>query len=984
MLVERGRELSSLTSLLDRLVHGLGGLIVISGSLGMGKSELLLACAEQAAQAGAVLLTAVGSSSERSLPYGILAQLSNSPAGTPTMAELARRLQDGVNGDRDGHGTRAVTGEEPVAPREAAVLDLLWTELRRVAEGRPVLIGVDDVHFADPLSRQALLYFLRRSWPSRTLFVISESADAWPGHSALRSELLRMPHRCRLRVRPLSAAGVAEVVRAHVGMPPPSTAARAYRAATGGNPLFLRALLDDDHVQGDVPAWPSLPEDLHASDLYTQAVLACVNAGAAPMAAVARGLAVLGDATGLDRVLDLDTPVVELAVRRLTSMGVLDGARFRHPAARAALLDDLPPRERARLHRRAGQLLYERGAPATDVARHVLAAGGSDEPWAGRVLVEAAAQASTSSDLEGAVAALELAAGSARHAARRAELTASMARLEWRANPAAAARHLSQLTAAVHAGQLSGSDTAELVGFLLWHGQLDEAGTLLASPPGPDVTRADLAEVREWSWMSFPSVAPERSRALAGSAAGVGVSTADAAGRRPPARTSERAMLLESVVAGRFEQASRAAERLLDGLELDDAGVDSAVAALAAMTFAERYDRASYWATRLAATMSTSEAPTWRARVAAVSAELAFRKGDLPAARRLVDEAFTHVPPHGWGVVVGLPLATQAATATAMGDYLRAAQAFAVKVPETMYETRFGLHYLHARGTYNLSLGRARAALGDFLACAHRMRSWDLDHPALVPWRTAAAEAYLRLGDPDQARGLAQEQLARFGGRSRGLSLRLMAALSPGPRRAPLLEEAADVFAQWGDRLQLAWTLADLDRAYRELGNGDEARHARSRAMRVADACHAAPVVQSLLDVPSADPGAGRAAVPRQPVASGPDRPAKAAAGMVPPAPGAAARPVEPARPGGGAPATRPAREDGSDAPARNAGLDALSTAEQRVAFLAALGHSNREIATCLFITVSTVEQHLTRVYRKLDVRSRKELTGAVPTNEDR
>ncbi|MEY9968292.1 DNA-binding NarL/FixJ family response regulator, partial [Streptacidiphilus sp. MAP12-16] len=55
-----------------------------------------------------------------------------------------------------------------------------------------------------------------------------------------------------------------------------------------------------------------------------------------------------------------------------------------------------------------------------------------------------------------------------------------------------------------------------------------------------------------------------------------------------------------------------------------------------------------------------------------------------------------------------------------------------------------------------------------------------------------------------------------------------------------------------------------------------------------------------------------------------------------------------------------------------------LSSAERRVASLAALGHTNREIARDLFITVSTVEQHLTRVYRKLNVTRRSDLPGAV------
>ena len=58
---------------------------------------------------------------------------------------------------------------------------------------------------------------------------------------------------------------------------------------------------------------------------------------------------------------------------------------------------------------------------------------------------------------------------------------------------------------------------------------------------------------------------------------------------------------------------------------------------------------------------------------------------------------------------------------------------------------------------------------------------------------------------------------------------------------------------------------------------------------------------------------------------------------------------------------------------------DGLSEAERRVAGLAARGHTNRQIAATLHITVSTVEQHLTRVYRKLDVKRRSDLPARLP-----
>jgi DNA-binding CsgD family transcriptional regulator len=68
------------------------------------------------------------------------------------------------------------------------------------------------------------------------------------------------------------------------------------------------------------------------------------------------------------------------------------------------------------------------------------------------------------------------------------------------------------------------------------------------------------------------------------------------------------------------------------------------------------------------------------------------------------------------------------------------------------------------------------------------------------------------------------------------------------------------------------------------------------------------------------------------------------------------------------------ARRDGEPEQPEDPAVDELSDAERRVAALAVQGHTNQQIARQLFITVSTVEQHLTRVYRKLRINSRSDL----------
>lgn len=179
----------------------------------------------------------------------------------------------------------------------------------------------------------------------------------------------------------------------------------------------------------------------------------------------------------------------------------------------------------------------------------------------------------------------------------------------------------------------------------------------------------------------------------------------------------------------------------------------------------------------------------------------------------------------------------------------------------------------------------------------------------------------LALGRPDAARELAREQLERCGPGSitpRAAALRLLAACTEPAGRPALLREAVVLLQSGGDQLELVRTVADFSWCHGELGNVKQARFMRRRAELLARQAGAEGLVDTLLAPPREDPA-------RNP-------------------------------------------------PAEGGGYGGLSCAERRVATLAARGHTNRHIAEQLSITASTVEQHLTRVYRKLNVTSRAHL----------
>jgi DNA-binding CsgD family transcriptional regulator len=314
------------------------------------------------------------------------------------------------------------------------------------------------------------------------------------------------------------------------------------------------------------------------------------------------------------------------------------------------------------------------------------------------------------------------------------------------------------------------------------------------------------------------------------------------------------------------------------------------------------------------------------------------------AARRALAALSYYMSSPGWCVELGLALATLVETYTAMGEYDIAAGHLRHPVPQAMFQTRAGLHYLFARGRHHLATGHKNAALGDFMACGERMTRWGLDTPALVPWRVGAAEAWLSLDETARAARLAEEQIAQLKPglpRANGVALRCLAAAAEAPRRPGILGKALQSLQQCGDRYESARTLSDLSRAYRTLGARSEARSAARRAWRLAKSCHAEALCQEL------------AALHQELTAPG---------GELRPM-GSVEAPLTGAPAAGGQPPLLPEGE-----------LAKLSTKERRVALLAAEGYSNREISSKLLVTVSTVEQHLTRIYRKMNIKSRYEL----------
>ncbi|MBM9618688.1 helix-turn-helix transcriptional regulator [Streptomyces zhihengii] len=921
-LVERAEQAMHLKHLLAQSGARKGKVVLLDGPSGSGKTELLRQVADHAADTGCLVLRAACSRAESALPLGVLGQLLRSaPIAGERAAELdllLRRAGEepaaGATGDIGAPGQEA-----PIGTGLARVLHDIAQALLSLADDATVLVTIDDIRHADRLSLDCLLYLCRRTGSARMTAVLTDDSELPDGPAVFRTELLDQPHAARTRLAPLSEAGVAAMLAAHLDRPSAERLAPEFQAIAAGNLLLLHALLEDHLETGGV-----------RREGYGRAVLRQLSRAEASVTAVARALAVLDTATTperLARLSGLDGAVADAALRALRAAGLVHGTGYRHDIARQSILDRIPADERAALRVRAAELLYEQGAPAPETARLLVDAAAPAGPWSVDVLLEAAEQELIAGRAHRAAEALE-AALTADHEtpADRAAVESRLVQVRRLSDPATAEHHLTALTEAARAGDVGPAHTVDLVRQLLWQGRSAEARELLGGlreteldPHGEDA--ALLHDTEQWIAWTHPTVARRARRPGPPAAAGAG--RPPAPGRAEP-WSRPTAVLAGALVGGRAHEVVDRAEQVLRdrGPSYDITWPEEpALLALGVLLCADRPDAAA-WCDRLLSEGHTPYSPTWMALLSATRAEAAVRLGDLTAAVDHAQLALGHVTPNAWGVALGAPLGSLVLATTRMGHYDETESYLTRSVPKAMFETRYGLHYLHARGQFHLATGHHHAALADFLACGERMRGWGIDVPGIVPWRTSAAEAWLALGNREQAARLAYDQLGRpgtDGARARAGALRVLAVGGPVGRRPQMLAEALELFEQCGDRYEQTRVLADLSEAYHQLGDNRRARTQARRARHLVGLCGAAPLNEALLSF--LDEG-----------------------------------------------------DDTSGSPVPSPESALLTGSERRVAALAVGGYTNREIAVKLFITPSTVEQHLTRVYRKLGVRCRKDL----------
>jgi DNA-binding CsgD family transcriptional regulator len=970
VILERDAELTVLLAAADAAEAGHGAFVLVEGPAGIGKTTLLqLACARpgelgarpgelgaRPSELGARILTARGLALESGFSYGIVRQLiepvrmSAGPGEWDALLDGAAGLAARVF---DGGDTGSV--EDDVA--FAAMHGLYWL-IANLAARRPLVIAVDDLHWADAPSLRWLAHLAARidGLPVALLLGVRSGPD----EPAVLDELRACPAGTRLPLGPLGRAAAATLIRERLGEQADAELCQACHTRTGGNPFLLESVATALRAAGRGDALAQV-ENL-APEPVARAVLRRVRQLGEGAGRLTRALAVLGGPAPLRHGAMLAGQDLTDAARLADTLRAADvlapGAmlEFAHPIVRTAVYESIPPGERALAHTEAARLLEHHGADAERIALHLLRSepAGSAEVVA---LLRAAAAAASGRGTPGTAAAyLRRALDEPPDPAIKPALLLELGlALAGERSPAAATvlKEAVDLTATPSDHATAALLSARVLG--IW-GHHDSADVICRDAlTGRDslgpVADSLEAELFANAWINAADTGKAQARAQARAQSRTQSQLAD------PGTSSAWHIYDALSATGAAQPATDALAHLAPVLAagLRDIPPDSLAAVYALLVL--------IWNEELASAASICDAVLSAARgrgsMSMVAHASALRSMIMRRLGQLDDAADDGKLALDFKLATSPPLAVAWAAAfciEALTRLGRLAEADVVAAAAADREPPPGwihtLLFLQARGALRVAQRRPGEALADLLAAAQGWHALGIDNPAIASWRTDAAAAHLALGHPQEAAALAAEQLAlarKVGTPTTlGIALRTHAATAAGqqPAQPPAeaspaeaspahespahespahespaeasLTEAISLLETTPARYELALALADLGACLRRSGRRSEARVPLRRALDLAQRTGAV-----LLAEQARQELLATGARPRRTALTGPD---------------------------------------------------ALTSAERRVAGLAAGGLSNRQIAQHLFITLPTVESHLRHAFQKLGITSRADL----------
>jgi DNA-binding CsgD family transcriptional regulator len=927
-LYERQSEVDTILTAARAARDGRGAVVVVSGPPGIGKSAVLAAVRCETRDLHR--LAARGGELEQQLPLGVVRQLLEATL-TGARPHVGGRLLEGA-----AEAAALVEGRASGADVDwAAFLHGLHRLVRNLGSERPLLVEVDDVQWADSASLRVLAFLAHRLDGLPALVLLGRRTGEPATDDAALRAIEEEPLTIELPLAPLSIGATSSLVRELAGSSAEEAFCRACYSASAGNPFVLREVvkaLGDADVPADADGAARVVET--GPPEVARWVLARLRRLSPQSAELARAVAILGrdcDLGRAARLARLSLEDAETALDALAEAELLSPRRpidFVHPVVRAAVRETMASGRRSRDHRRAALLLREDRARADHVAAHLLATHPGREGWVAEALLDGARMALAQGAPDIAAAHLHRALAEPPPGELRPALLRALGTAELRLGLATANdRFLAALDDTIDARE-RGQTLVEM-GFgpdALRPTAIDTIRRALDDLEPVDSSLALMLRAQLVEALDLLEQPLEEDRRLAAR-----VLAAHPENTRGT-RLLSGALAAQAVLRGERERSIVAlAHRSVADDGAYEADLDAGyplLSPIGALAFTDanvalaqrRLTQAIDWAQRRGSVIAAI--PLY------ARAHLQARAGELTAAERDARQALDLAARADVEHMIAMAVGALVRALLERGDLTAAEEVLEQHGLARGPESSTTVLLTPVRALLHLARGRPSDALADAIAIGRVADARDIRNPAVVPWRSRAALALIALGRPTEASTLAQEELAIAErtevGSSIGAATRVVALATGGDPALPLLHRAVTILEPTPAPLELARALTDLGAALRRAGQRQAAREPLVRALDIAHRHGAATLADTA-------------------------RTELRAAGA------------------------RPRR-------ALRSGLDSLTPSEHRIAELAATGLTNADIARRLFITPKTVEHHLSTIYRKLDLSSRRELPATLNT----